>query len=145
MPQVDFYLLLHTPTRYARNRFVCQLADKAWHQSYRIYIHTSSKEQANELNDLLWTFKPESFLPHDLHPDDSPSIAPIRIGYGDLSAENMTLLINLTETAPNFFKQFQRIAEIIIDTPSAREAGRTRYRVYREEKYELKTHEISRD
>ncbi len=145
MLQVDFYLLLHTPNRYARNRFVCQLTDKAWHQGYRVYIHTISKEQANELNDLLWTFKPESFLPHDLHPDDSPSIAPIRIGYGDLIAENMTLLINLTETSPGFYEQFQRIAEIIIDTPSAREAGRTRYRFYREEKYELKMHEISRD
>ncbi|RKZ50565.1 MAG: DNA polymerase III subunit chi, partial [Candidatus Parabeggiatoa sp. nov. 3] len=92
---------------------------------------------------LLWVFKEDSFLPHDIYPDVS-SKAPIRIGYNAQVCPDMEVLINLTETVPPFFEQFKRIAEIVDDTPIAREAGRTRYRFYQERKALLKVHKINR-
>jgi DNA polymerase III subunit chi len=143
MPQVDFYIL-HTQNRYAKNHLACQIADKAWHQGYRIYIQTTSLAHAQLLDNLLWTFKEESFLPHDIYPDLSESLAPIRIGYSAQVCERMDVLINLTETVPPFFEPFQRIAEIVDDTPYAKNAGRPRYRFYRDKAYLLKVHEIHR-
>jgi DNA polymerase-3 subunit chi len=144
MPQIDFYIL-HTTIRQERDRLACQLVDKAWHQGYRIYIHTHSLIQAKQLDDLLWTFKDTSFLPHDIYPEVLSSTAPIRIGYTDQLCEQMEVLINLTATVPPFFALVKRIAEIVDDTPIARETGRDRYRCYQKTADNvLKIHEIYR-
>ncbi len=144
MPQIDFYIL-HTPVRLERDRLACRLVDKAWHQGYRVYIHTPSLIQAKQLDDLLWTFKDTSFLPHDIYPDVLSSSAPIRIGYTDQLCETMEVLVNLTVTVPAFFAQAKRIAEIVDDTAMARETGRDRYRFYQKTVDNvLKVHEIYR-
>ena len=143
MHQVDFYIL-HTQLRPEKNRLACQLVDKAWHQGYRIYIQTHSRNNAEQFDKLLWVFKDDSFLPHDIYPDIS-STAPIRIGYSpEAFCSDMDVLINLTETVPPFIEPFKRIAEIVDDTPIAREAGRTRYRIYQEKNALLKVHNINR-
>jgi DNA polymerase-3 subunit chi len=137
---VNFYIL-HTSDWQAKNYLACQLAEKAWKQGYRIYIHTASLTEAQHLDMLLWTFKQESFVPHDM---DISSSAPIHIGYGEEVAENMEVLINLTEVVPAFITKFKRIADIVDDIEPAREAGRIRYRLYKQQGYELKTHHINR-
>ncbi|KHD09377.1 hypothetical protein PN36_32560 [Candidatus Thiomargarita nelsonii] len=141
-PQVDFYIL-HTQTRQASTRLSCQLVDKAWHQGYRVYIQTHSIAQAQQFDVMLWIFKEESFLPHDIYPDVLSS-APIQIGYTEQVCEGFDVLINLTEAVPPFFDQFKRIADIVDDTHKAREAGRNRYRFYSRKGLMLKTHEIHR-
>jgi len=142
MSPIDFYIL-HTNSRQASDRFICQLADKVWHQGYRVYIQCDSFARAERLDVMLWTFKEESFLPHDIYPDAS-SLAPIRIGYTEQVCENMEVLINLSETVPAFFEPFKRIADIVEDSPSLRESGRNRYRFYKNKNYELKVHDINR-
>jgi len=142
MRQVDFYLL-HTHYRQEKERFTCQLTNKVWHQGYRIYIHTDAMDPAQRLDRMLWIFNKESFLPHDIYPDGSSS-APIRIGYTEAICEGMDVLINLTENVPPFFEAFERIAEIVDDTEPARQAGRTRYRLYKEKGFMLKVHNINR-
>ncbi len=138
--QVDFYIL-HTRNRQEKERFACQLTNKVWHQGYRIYIHTDASI-LQRLDMMLWTFKEESFLAHDIYPNSSS--APIQIGCTEQVCEDMDVLINLTETVPLFFESYERIAEIVDDTPSAREAGRVRYRFYKEKGYVLKIHDINR-
>ncbi len=140
MSPIDFYIL-HTSSRQASDRFVCQLADKVWHQGYRVYIQCDSFARAERLNVTLWTFKEESFLPHDVYPDAS-SVAPIRIGYTEQVCEGMDVLINLSETVPAFFEPFKRIADVVENSPSLREKGRNRYRFYKNRHYELRVHEI---
>jgi len=142
MHQIDFYIL-HTRFRQEKERLACQLVDKVWHQGYHIYIHTDTKVSAQRLDTTLWTFKKESFLPHDIYPDVL-SPAPIQIGYTEKICEGMDVLINLTLTVPPFFEPFKRIAEIVDDIPQARQAGRTRYRFYKEKGYALKIHDINR-
>ena len=143
MPTVDFYIL-YTDSRQEKNILVGQVTHKAWQQGYRIHIQTQSPAQARFIDKLLWTYQEDSFLPHDIYPDVPESMAPIQIGYSSQIGENMRVLINLTEQIPSFCEQFERIVEIVDDIPSARESGRTRYRLYKSQGYELKTHDIRR-
>jgi len=143
MHPVYFYIL-HTRNRQEKARLACQITNKAWHQGYRIYIHTDSLARAQRFDVMLWTFKEESFLPHDIYPNVPHSLAPIRIGYTPQVCDGMDVLINLSETVPPFFEQFKRIVEIVDDTPFARETGRGRYRFYRERGLELRVHNINR-
>lgn len=141
MPQVDFYILHDTQTLLDRDRFVCRLTDKVWHQGYHLYIHTGGIAQAKVLDDLLWTFRQESFLPHDISSEAS-SMAPIQIGYLEQHFKRLDVLVNLTDTVPNFFEQCQRIVEIVMDVPQARETGRQRYRFYKDRGHVLNIHDI---
>jgi DNA polymerase-3 subunit chi len=135
---VNFYIL-HTTNWQAKDRLACQLVEKAWQQGNRIYIHTGSLVAAQHIDILLWTYKEESFLPHSISSTD-----PISIGYTEQVADNMDVLINLSEVVPPFISKFKRIVEIVDNIEPAREAGRRRYNYYKQQGHELKIHNITR-
>ena len=54
-----------------------------------------------------------------------------------------TVLINLRADPPSFFSRFERLAEIVGIDETDVEAGRTRFRFYRERGYELRTHSLA--
>lgn len=111
----------------------CRLAEKAYGLGHRVYIHTRSPEQARELDDLLWTFRQNSFVPHALLPfeeDDSP---PVFIGWEDKPGVQAEVLINLTHEVPAFFQRFERVAELVDQEPQTLAKSRERFRYYRDQ------------
>jgi DNA polymerase-3 subunit chi len=141
MPQIDFYIL-QSENPQERERIACKLAEKARQQSYRVFIYAESSTHAQQLDNLLWTFRQDSFVPHQIYVDSVQPAMPIYIGYDRYIAPEMTALINLTDTVPEFFSQYQRIAEIVANTDAAKILGRKRYCFYRDQQLELKTHNI---
>lgn len=137
MTEIDFYVLADADPR-RRDLLVCRLTEKAWELGHRIYIH--APERAPQLDALLWTFRDDAFLPHALADDDA--YAPIVIGDGDEPLDTRYLLLNLSPSVPAFFSRFERVAEIVNDDASIREAGRERFRFYRDRGYSLRTHKL---
>jgi DNA polymerase-3 subunit chi len=142
MTQVDFYLLKGQSAN-ARELFTCKLADKAYRLKHNVYIHTQSQQQATQLDNLLWTYNPGSFLPHGLNGNADPAFTPVVIGFDDQPREQTEVMINLSDTIPAFFSQFDRVAEIVSGDEAGRAQARQRYKFYRDRGYELKTHEIN--
>jgi len=61
----------------------CRLAEKAYSNSNKVLIICENQEDANTIDDALWTFKDTAFLPHAL--TDAPSdSAPIAISTHNL-------------------------------------------------------------
>ncbi len=139
MTQIDFYILNDT----AGDRFVCKLAAKAWRQNHRIYIHTGSELQAKAIDDLLWTFRDISFVPHARVDDDLQPETPILVGCGEPSPGFGEILINLAHPAPEFFTCYQRVLEVV--DGDGRQQARARYRYYQERGYSPSTHQIRSD
>ena len=142
MTRVDFYVLPDGAPS-GREKFACRLADIAYRRGQRVYVYTQSKEQAIGLDNLLWTFQPGSFLPHELYPSEAVADIPILIGHDCVPDSGHDVLINLTETVPNFFSRFDRVAEVINQDASVKEAGRERFRFYRDRGYALESHTLS--
>lgn len=142
MSKVDFYLLTRTQPQ-ARERFACKLTEKAYRLGHRIYIHGADRRQAQEMDNLLWTFRQGSFVPHALIPTEDAQAVPVLIGYEYAPGVQGDLLINLGAEVPQFFSQFQRVAEIINPSETERQAGRQRYRHYRAHHCLLETHTIN--
>lgn len=141
MPQVDFYIL-QSQLPLEREKLACKLAEKAWQLQHQVFVYTESATHAQQLDNLLWTFRQDSFVPHQIYSDSlQPNIA-IYIGYGSQIAPEMTVLINLTQEVPEFFFQYQRVAEIIANDEEAKILGRKRYCFYRDKQWEMKTHQI---
>ena len=135
--------MLATKDAGARLRFTCRLTEKAYGKQHRTHAHTASAAQARELDELLWTFRQGSFLPHQLSTPGAEELAPITIGHGDQAGEHTDFLINLADDIPSFFDRFARVAEIIDDTEECRRLGRERYSFYRDNGYQPNTHKIA--
>ncbi len=142
MTRVDFYIL---PDDSSRNLevFACKLTEKAYTQGMKVYINTQSEQQTQSLNGLLWTFKQESFLPHEIAVDSSSADAPIMIGNGVEPEQSNGLLINLSQDVPLFFSQFERLAELVNQNEQIKEKGRERFRFYKDREYQINSHDMS--
>lgn len=139
-PRVDFYVLGSSGAS-KRLYFACRLAEKACGELNEIYAHTESPAMASQLDEMLWTFRQGSFVPHELLTGQEPR-APICIGTPDQARQSGQLLINLTGEVPPFAEQFTRIAEIVDTDEGSRAASRQRFRRYREMGIEPVTHNI---
>lgn len=140
MTRVDFYIL-EAGGAEARQRFACRLTEKAFAQGHRVFVHTGDPESARRLDELLWTFRAGSFVPHELAEGDPGT--PVHVGAGEPPREQDDVLINLAPEVPLFFSRFTRVAEVVDGDEGAREAGRERYRFYRERGYTLDTHNVA--
>jgi DNA polymerase-3 subunit chi len=139
--QVDFYLL---PDESAQNRvrFACRLADKAYRLGNRVFIHTESAEQTRQLDDLLWTFQQNSFVPHAVYTAEQRDLPPVLLSHDAEPDAGSQVLINLDAEVPLFFSRFERVAELVNQDDKVRRQGRSRFSFYRERGYALRTHEI---
>ena len=142
MARVDFYVLTQVDER-ARQMLACKLAEKAWRLDNTVYIHASSREDAERLDQLLWTFRDGSFVPHGLAGrNDGTESSPIMIGADDDGVGPRDLLINLCDEIPSFAEGFPRVAELVTSDESCRLASRKRYAAYRDQGHELNTHKL---
>lgn len=138
-PRVDFYVLA-AGGEDARRRFACRLAEKAYRLEHRVHLHAEDRATAEALDELLWTFRDGSFLPHDTLPNETG--APVTIGCGEQAPERADLLINLARVVPDFALGLPRIAELVGGDEQTRSEARRRFIFYREKGYPLETHEI---
>lgn len=142
MTRVDFYVL-ETSKAQARDKLVCRLAEKAYSMDHTIYIHTESSEQAQHLDNLLWTFRDGSFIPHQLHNEQQSETCPVIIGHNHEPESHSEVLINAGNDVPMFFSRFERVAEVVTQDQQQRSQARERFKFYRERGYELETHNLS--
>jgi len=116
-----------------------RIADKAWRQSRRIYVHCRDETHAQEVDAAFWTRPATGFLPHDTAPGAG---SPVVVGHGDDPGDHHDVLINLAPDVPDFATRFQRVAEMITGDGALREAGRTRFRFYRDRGFQIQSHRL---
>ena len=128
----------------ARRRLACRLAEKAFAQSHRVLMLTADDDEARQLDDLLWTFRDRSFVPHELAAPGKPSQARVLIGTPESAAgTSADILINVSDRMPEDPTRFTRIAEALDGEPARRKAGRQRYTAYRERGLSPESHNVN--
>lgn len=139
MTLVGFYVVQSTAPG-QRLQVAARLADKAFQRGHRILINANDESQARELDELLWSFRPASFLPHGLLGEElSDTIA---IGWGQDPGMHDDLLINLQLEIPPFFSRFRRVAEVVTQEPASLNALRQSWKFYKERGYQLEKHDL---
>ena len=71
--RIDFYLLQDvadneekaSQSKYA---LACRLIEKAYLRGHKVFVFCNNRQEAETLDELLWTFKEDSFIPHNLSP-----------------------------------------------------------------------------
>ena len=131
MARVDFYVLEQADSQ-ARLRLACRLAEKAWSQSQKVLMLAAGADDARALDEMLWTFRDRSFVPHEIYAPDQAPRSTVLISDGSAVPAEADVLINLCDHVPDGFERFARIVEPVDGDPARRQAGRDRYRFYRE-------------
>ncbi len=137
MTKVSFYVL---PEGQDKLHFACRLTEKAFKLGQKVFLFSAEPDVCTAADELLWTFRQGSFVPHRLWNGGEPDgITPVLIGSREPPA-GFEWLVNLADDVPPFFGQFERMAEIV-DSPG-RESARRRYKFYQDRGYPLETHKI---
>jgi DNA polymerase-3 subunit chi len=138
--RVDFYLLSAAASQDAVLSFACRLVDKALQLGHRVYVYTASAEQTARLDDLLWTFRQDSFVPHAPYDNPLAAQAPVVLGHVAPPPHWTDLLVNLTPTLPPHYERFARIGEVV--NHEFRIDARGRYQHYKTLGYGLEHHNV---
>jgi DNA polymerase-3 subunit chi len=143
MARVDFYVIAAAGEG-SRQQFACRLAEKAYRLKHTVHIRLPCREQAEKLDELLWTFRDGSFVPHEML-TDLPAVSPVTIGFETADPRRdgqPELLINLTDGLPQDAEAFTRIAEIVTSDDQCRRRSRKLYADYRAQGHSLESHEL---
>jgi DNA polymerase-3 subunit chi len=141
VPRIDFYVLPDQRDN-GRALLACRLADKAYNLGHTVYLLVASEAQAAALDDLLWTFRQDSFIPHERYPLAGEESSPVLVG-AVLPAEfDAQVLINFTDRLPEGFERFERVVELVDSHPEVLAKSRERFRQYRERGLTPETHKL---
>jgi DNA polymerase III subunit chi len=143
VPEINFYVL---PTESSQERylFACKLIEKAYRSGVFAYVLTDSLEQSQLIDDLLWTFRAGSFIPHQIYTGGEVVSVEntVLIGSSNPPEHWQNTLINLSSQCPQNFQQAERILEILDNSEETKTVGRNRYRQYQQAGTEITTHKM---
>lgn len=131
--KVEFYVLPSTQTA-DRLIAACRLAHKAWRAGFMTFIRCSDTAQQAEVDDLLWTFRRASFIPHESY--SATAQAPVLVGIDQRPHFDNGVLINLNAELPPHLDCFTRVIEIVNQAPEQLNISRQNFVRYREQGYQ---------
>lgn len=146
MKQVDFYLIGNA-VKQAKYKLASRLANKLIGLNQRCLLVCDTEQELETLDATLWSFSDASFVAHDRVPSQAQTHAQVHISVAQqvnshVLDSNYDVLISLCQNAPLYVHHFARIAEVIEADEAAKQAGRQRFRHYKSEGFELKTHQL---
>ncbi len=139
--RADFYLIAKPRFREEPLRLVCELVRKAHDAGFPILVLARDMGQAEALDDLLWSFDPDAYLPHQIAgTDEEDELTPILIVAPDADVPMRPLVVNLRDAPVE--GGFERVLEVVPADPSAREPLRERWRQYQARGLKLAKHDM---
>jgi DNA polymerase-3 subunit chi len=135
---IDFYFNAED-----RLQVACRLAGKAVKQGSRLLIYAPQAETASRIDKLRWTWPAVGFVPHCAVHAPHAAETPVLIGSGDEAPEGCEVLLNLGSECPPHFARFTRLLEVVSEAD--KEAGRARFRFYRERGYKITNHDLAQN
>ncbi len=132
--QVMFYLLDQESSEDKQALSLLHACFQAAHyyrQNQRVFIYSQNEEQAHQLDELLWSFEPDSFVPHNLVGEGQRNGSAVEISW-QTPTNRRPVLINLTSTVPNFAHQFSQIVDFVPSDEQLKQSARERFKAYRQ-------------
>lgn len=137
--RVDFY------TGAANKLLVaCHLCEKATQQKLKTRVDVADTTIANQLDKLLWTFSPTSFVPHCLTSDKLAEVTPVvlRTESAQTDVIHYDVLLNLGTEVPPGVEIAKRVIEVVDKTDLDKQLARARYRYYQAQGYDIHHHRL---
>ena len=139
--RADFYLIAKPRFRDQPLLLVCELAKKASDAGMATLVLARDSTQAEQLDDLLWSFDPDAYVPHQIAgAEDDEEEATVLIAAPDLDVALRPLVINLRDAAVE--GEFVRVLEVVPADESARAPSRERWKQYAARGLDVSKHDM---
>jgi DNA polymerase-3 subunit chi len=106
-------------------------------------VYASEPEVAARIDRMLWTWPAIGFVPHCFAHDPLAAETPVLIAAEEAPA-GCDVLLNLSPACPPHFERFERLLELVGTDEPEKNAGRERYRFYRDRGYEIRNHDLAK-
>ncbi|MGV3650647.1 MAG: DNA polymerase III subunit chi [Devosia sp.] len=129
MTEILFY---HLETR-PLEKVLPVLLEKTLERGWRAVVETGSPDRARLLDDLLWTWRDESFLPHGLAGEPNEAHQPVLIATGPDNANGANVRFYVDRAVPREGGDYQRIVFMFSGhDPDALAEARTAWKALRD-------------
>ena len=141
MARADFYLIDKPRFREEPLLLVCELARKAFDAGFPTLVLARDTAQAEAIDDLMWSFDPDAYLPHQIAgSDEEDELTPILILAPDTDLPMRPMVINLRDAVVE--GDFERVLEVVPADPAARAPLRERWKQYQARGLQLNKHDM---
>lgn len=137
--QVMFYILEQDSSKdklHLSLLHTCFQAAHYYRQNQRVFIYCQDQAQAHTIDELLWSFEPDSFVPHNLTGEGQNNGSAVEISWQP-PTNRRPILINLTSTVPSFAHQFSQIIDFVPSDEQLKQAARERFKGYRQNGFQV--------
>lgn len=140
MPRADFYLIDAPRFRADPQLLVCELALKAFEAGLPTVVLARSRAEASALDEKLWAFSDDAFVPHQLAGDEDDAECAVLIAPPDIEAPPRALVINLREACVRL--PCETVKEVVPALESERAGSRQRWKEYQQLGWECRKFEL---
>jgi len=141
MPRADFYLIAKPRFLDEPLKLVCELARKSYDANLWTLILAADADQAEQLDELLWAFDDDAYIPHQVAgTDEEDELTPVLIAAPEVDTPARALVINLRPTA--FEGPCERVLEVVPADADAREPLRERWLHYKARGFEVNKYDM---
>jgi DNA polymerase-3 subunit chi len=127
--RADFYQLKSDDPA-SRYPLLCRLLEKCLDAEQQVYIICGDEAEALHLDQYIWAFKPDSFIPHVCAHEDANAV--VVLGHRSTPdaalPDHREICINLsTQLAP---EPFERVIELVVQDADMLQTAREHYAKY---------------
>jgi DNA polymerase-3 subunit chi len=136
MSQIAFHILSES-SDIARLKLACTLIERDFLAGERVLVWLDDSS-LQSFDNLLWTFSDRAFVPHEMLAEvPADCEAPVQLTAetqlpSSVFAAHFTTLVTLRNEASLAALEFPKVIEVVDAEPGRRDAGRARYRFYRD-------------
>lgn len=128
MTAIQFYHLTASPLE----RALPKLLEKIIGSGFRVSLVAEPEARVEQLNQLLWTYDPGSFLPHGSAKDGSAEAQPIYLTTAIEAPNGANVLFVTNGAEVNSAEPFERVVDMFDgNNPEALAAARKRWSDYK--------------
>lgn len=134
MSEIRFYHLQQKTLDHA----LPEILSKALDTERRVVVKASDAEQVQKINDLLWTYRADSFIPHGSAKDGYESEQPVFLTESDDNPNGAEILILTGGATSEKISDFSLCCEMLDGNDAdAVSAARDRWKSYKEDGHEI--------
>ncbi len=112
MTEVSFYHLQREPLE----RALPKLLEKALERGMRVVVKAPTQDRVESLNGVLWTYRPDSFLPHGTAADGHSPEQPVYLTAKEENPNGATLLVLVDGAEAGDIGAYERCLDIFDGT-----------------------------
>jgi len=134
MTEIRFYHLQQKNIEQA----LPEILEKALEHDYKIVIKVSDKEEVENIDKFIWTYKKDSFIPHGYKKNGTEKEQPIWITTKDENPNSANMLVLVNSTSSTEIDNFDLCCKIFDGNQSEIvETSRLQWKEYKEKNYNL--------